>query len=197
MGCGSRAGKMEMHSAGKPYVEQDLCIGCGACARICAHDAPHITDGKSSIDHNKCVGCGRCVGVCPVDAVQPASDESFDILSAKIAEYAKAVVDGRPSFHITIANAISPNCDCHGENDVPIVPDIGMFASFDPVALDQACIDAVNRQKRLPNTFIDDHGDPSIADVFTAAHPTTNWRASIEHGRKIGLGTDEYELIRI
>jgi uncharacterized Fe-S center protein len=197
MGCGSRAGKMAMHSAGKPTVDQDLCVGCGSCQKICAHDAPILEDGVMHIDHDRCVGCGRCIGVCPVDAVLPAQDEAFDILNAKIAEYTKAVVDGRPQFHITLVNAVSPNCDCHGENDAPVVPDIGMFASFDPVAIDQACIDAVNAAPRLNNTWIDDHGDPSIEDTFTAIHPVTNWHSQIDHAVKIGLGTDQYELIRI
>ncbi|MFR3031907.1 MAG: DUF362 domain-containing protein, partial [Blautia sp.] len=83
MGCGSRAGKMEMHSAGKPHVNQDLCIGCKKCAMICAHDAPEFTDKKAYINHDKCVGCGRCLGVCPKDAICPASDESNDILNCK------------------------------------------------------------------------------------------------------------------
>ena len=83
MGCGSRAGKMEQHSAGKPHVNQENCIGCRQCTKICAHDAITITDRKASIDHNKCVGCGRCIGVCPRDAVEPASDESNDILNKK------------------------------------------------------------------------------------------------------------------
>ena len=64
MGCGSRAGKMEMHSAGKPHVLTDLCIGCHMCEKICAHDAPQFKDKKAYIDHDKCVGCGRCIGVC-------------------------------------------------------------------------------------------------------------------------------------
>ena len=85
MGCGSRAGKMEMHSAGKPSVNADACVGCGACTRICAHGAAVVTDRKASIDHNKCVGCGRCIGVCPKDAVEAASDEANDILNCKIA----------------------------------------------------------------------------------------------------------------
>ena len=62
MGCGSRAGKMEMHSAGKPRVSLRKCIGCGQCTKVCAHDAISITDKKAAIDHNKCVGCGRCIG---------------------------------------------------------------------------------------------------------------------------------------
>ncbi|MFW5632971.1 MAG: DUF362 domain-containing protein, partial [Acetivibrio ethanolgignens] len=139
MGCGSRAGKMEMHSAGKPYVEQEPCIGCGRCIKICAHDAPSITDRKASIDHDKCVGCGRCIGICPKDAVESASDESNDILNCKIAEYSMAVCDGRPNFHISLVIDVSPQCDCHAENDAAIIPNVGMFASFDPVALDVAC----------------------------------------------------------
>lgn len=125
MGCGSRAGKMEMHSAGKPHVDQDLCIGCHRCEKICAHGAPVFTDGKASIDHDKCVGCGRCIGVCPKDAVLAASDESNDILNCKIAEYSKAVLDGRPHFHISLVIDVSPYCDCHAENDAAIVPDVG------------------------------------------------------------------------
>ena len=144
MGCGSRAGKMEMHSAGKPHVSERKCIGCGQCTKVCAHDAITIADKKASIDHNKCVGCGRCIGVCPMDAVKPASDESNDIMNCKMAEYTKAVIEGRPNFHISLVMDVSPYCDCHGENDAPIVPDVGMFASFDPVALDKACADAVN-----------------------------------------------------
>mgnify|MGYP003296762114 CR=1 FL=1 len=86
MGCGSRAGKMEMHSAGKPYVHAEKCVGCGACVRICAHDAPKVTNGKAAIDHAKCVGCGRCIGVCPTDAVTAPNDESNHILNKKIVE---------------------------------------------------------------------------------------------------------------
>lgn len=196
MGCGSRAGKMEMHSAGKPSVDQKLCIGCGMCSRICAHEAAVVTDKKASIDHNKCVGCGRCIGVCPQDAVLPASDESNDILNCKIAEYSKAVISGRPHFHISLVVDVSPYCDCHAENDVPIVPDVGMFASFDPVALDVACADAVNKQPPIPGSMLDtsEHKD---CDHFHAVSPTTNWKSCIDHAVKIGLGNRDYELIEV
>lgn len=196
MGCGSRAGKMEMHSAGKPSVDQEPCIGCGRCVQICAHDAPSITDGKASIDHDKCVGCGRCIGVCPMDAVGAAGDESNDILNKKIAEYSLAVVQGRPHFHISLVIDISPNCDCHAENDIPIVPDVGMFASFDPVALDMACADAVNKQPVMHGSQLD-HMPHVHHDHFIDSAPTTNWKLAIEHAEKIGLGTSQYELIEI
>ncbi len=205
MGCGSRAGKMEMHSAGKPHVNQEACIGCGSCKKRCAHDAIAIENGKSFIDHAKCVGCGSCIGACPVDAVEPASDESNDILNKKIAEYSWAVLHGRPQFHISLAVDISPYCDCHPENDIPMVPDIGMFASFDPVALDLACAEAVNSQPAVPGSVLarreDAHGGDAhgggARDHFTDVHPTTDWNILIDHAVKMGLGSRDYDLIKI
>ena len=191
MGCGSRAGKMEMHSAGKPYVDADTCIACGECQQNCAHDAITITEA-AQIDHTKCVGCGRCLGVCPTNAVNPASDESNDVLNYKIAEYTKAAINGRPSFHISLVIDVSPNCDCHSENDAPIVPDIGMFASFDPVALDVACADAVNGAPMTHHYHREEE-----SDHFDSVHPTTNWCTAVEHAEKLGIGTQEYDLIRI
>lgn len=198
MGCGSRAGKMEQHNAGKPHVAQKHCIGCGQCRKICAHGAPIITDGKAVIDHDRCVGCGRCIAVCPKNAVQINWDETTINLNRKIAEYTKAVVDGRPCFHISLVIDVSPNCDCRPENDMAIVPNVGMFASFDPVALDMACVDAVNAQTPLRGSAADDaHAKAHVHDHFQRLHPDTNWRSCLEHGEKIGIGTREYELIKI
>ncbi len=198
MGCGSRAGKMEQHNAGKPHVAEKYCIGCGQCRRICAHGAPIIENGKAHIDHDKCVGCGRCIAVCPKDAVQINWDESTTNLNYKIAEYTKAVVDGRPCFHISLVIDVSPTCDCRPENDMAIVPNVGMFASFDPVALDMACVDAVNAQTPLRGSAADDaHAKAHVHDHFQRLHPDTNWRSCLEHGEKIGIGTRDYELVKI
>ncbi len=196
MGCGSRAGKMEMHSAGKPTVDHEACIGCGVCRKNCAHEAITITDKKATIDHDKCVGCGRCLGLCPMDAVCDAGDETNDILACKIAEYTKAVLQDRPHFHISFVMDVSPNCDCHGFNDAPIIPDVGIFASFDPVALDKACVDAVNAQKPVKNSKLGE-AELDLGDHFRSVHPTTNGIVAMEHGQKIGLGTMEYELVKI
>ena len=198
MGCGSRAGKMEQHNAGKPHVAEKHCIGCGQCRKICAHGAPIIENGKAHIDHDKCVGCGRCIAVCPKNAVQINWDETTINLNRKIAEYTKAVVDGRPCFHISLVIDVSPNCDCRPENDMAIVPNVGMFASFAPVALDMACVDAVNAQTPLRGSAADDaHAKAHVHDHFQRLHPDTNWRSCLEHGEKIGIGTREYELIKI
>ncbi|MDL2260365.1 DUF362 domain-containing protein [Deltaproteobacteria bacterium OttesenSCG-928-K17] len=196
MGCGSRAGKMIMHNAGKPEVDPETCVGCRVCAKYCAHEAISFSDKKASIDHQRCVGCGRCLGACNYHAIGNPNSCANDDLNFKMAEYAKAVVDGRPHFHISIVNQVSPYCDCHGENDAPVVPDLGMFASFDPVALDMACIEAVNAAPGLMNSVLAERA-PGQSDHFTNIHPATDWRGQINHAEKIGLGQSGYELIKV
>ena len=196
MGSGSRRGKMEMHAAGKPNVIPEKCISCHRCEKICAHGAPTFTSGKCVIDHDKCVGCGRCIGICPKDAIVEGTSNSNDILNCRMMEYAKAVLQDRPSFHISIAVDISPNCDCHGENDAPIVPNVGIFASFDPVALDQAAADAVNKMPVNPGTMLSD-AEHTHHDHFSDVHPDTNWKQGLEYAESIGLGTREYNLIEV
>ena len=117
-------------------------------------------------------------------------------LNRKIAEYSKAVVDGRPCFHISLVIDVSPNCDCHAENAAAIVPNVGMFASFDPVALDMACVDAVNAQPVMRGSAADG-GDAHDHDHFHRIHPETDWMSCLEHAEKIGIGTRAYELIKI
>ena len=203
MGCGSRAGKMEMHSEGKPRVRSNACVGCGACVKICAHSAITVTNKKAQIDHSRCVGCGRCIGACHFNAIGAAWDESNDVLNKKIAEYTWAVLNDRPHFHISLVVDVAPFCDCHAENDVPIIPDIGMFASFDPVALDMACADMANQAPVIADSYLAEQlqhqakGSGNEQDHFCAAHPETNWLVCVEHAEKIGIGTKQYELIEI
>lgn len=200
MGCGSRAGKMEQHNSGKPRVSEKWCRGCQLCARQCGQDAiSYGEDRKAFIDWDKCVGCGRCIGACNFDAIRATNSSANADLNRKMAEYAKAVVYGRPAFYINIVMDISPNCDCHAENDAPILPDVGMFCSFDPVALDQACADACLRQTPIRNSQLGDNmaapGFCDHYDHFTNSTPESEWRTCLEHAAKIGLGSRAYELV--
>ena len=202
MGCGSRAGKMEQHKSGKPTVDQALCRGCGLCAKLCAQAAiSYDSARKASIDHDRCVGCGRCIGVCNFDAIANHNDSANDDLCIKMAEYTKAVLAGRPHFHINLVIDVSPYCDCHAENDLPILPDVGMFASFDPVALDQACVDACNRAEPIPGSRLTDlcsaAGFHDRHDHFHNSMPETNWETTLAHAEKIGIGSRQYELITV
>ena len=202
MGCGSRAGKMEQHRSGKPSVDTEKCKKCHICNKNCAHGAISFDEeGKAHIDHTKCVGCGRCLGACNFDAIFNNNSHANELLNKKMAEYSKAVLDGRPNFHINLVLDVSPYCDCHAENDVPILPDIGMFASFDPVALDQACADACNAQTPIPGSLLDDkiHSKDfeDHHDHFKNTTPQSEWKSCLEHAEKIGIGTREYEIIKV
>ena len=201
MGGGSRAGKMQQHNDGKPAVDPDLCRTCRRCAKECGSDAISYDSGKAVIDQEKCKGCGRCIGACAFDAISTAFDSANEVLGCKMAEYTAAIAAGKPVFYISLIMDVSPNCDCHGENDAPILPDLGMLASFDPVALDQACADLCIAADPLPNSQLSDnlakpdwhhHHDP-----FRDSNPNTRWRECLAHGEKIGLGTRDYELIRM
>ena len=201
MGCGSRAGKKEQHASGKPKINQKKCRGCTRCQKECANNGLVFDQQirKMRVDEAHCVGCGRCLGACNFDAIYFTNDNAQAALNCRMAEYTKAVVDGRPQFHISLIVDVSPNCDCHGENDVPILPNIGMFVSTDPLALDQACVDACMAAEPMPGSQLAKHlADPEFHDHhdhFINSTPESEWRSCLEHAEKIGLGTREYELI--
>ena len=203
MGCGSRAGKCEQHNNGQPQIDSALCRGCKRCQRECANQGLVFDEAakKMTVDLDHCVGCGRCLGACNFDAISFASGNAVKVLNCRMAEYTKAVVDGRPQFHISLVVDVSPNCDCHGENDVPILPNLGMFASFDPLALDQACVDACLAAAPMPGSQLAKNlASPDFHDRhdhFTNSTPESEWRSCLEHAEKIGVGSRAYELIEL
>lgn len=202
MGCGSRAGKTEQHSSGQPTINEELCRGCKKCMAQCANNGLVYNPDtrKMSVNKTNCVGCGRCLGACNFDAISFENYHANKLLNCKMAEYAKAVVDGRPQFHISLIVDVSPNCDCHSENDVPILPNIGMFVSQDPLALDQACVDACQAATPMPGSQLYEHihapGFCDKHDHFRNSTPESEWQSCLEHAEKIGLGSRKYELIK-
>lgn len=203
MGCGSRAGKKDQHSNGKPTIDPEVCRGCKRCMRECANQGLEFdeTTKKMQVNAENCLGCGRCLGACNFDAIRFVTDAATKELNCRMAEYAKAVVDGRPNFHISLIVDVSPYCDCHGENDAPILPNVGMLASFDPLALDQACADLCLKQQPLPNSVLSDNmkkeGFCDRHDHFENTTVDSEYKSCLEHGEEIGLGSREYELIEM
>ncbi|KLO21657.1 4Fe-4S ferredoxin [Marinitoga sp. 1197] len=198
MGCASRGGKLELHSTSQPKIVDKNCVGCGICVKNCAYDAIHLNEKKIAyIDYDKCVGCGQCIAVCQYNAAQVVWNESSEIMNKKIAEYTYAIVKDKPAFYINFIMNVSPDCDCWSNNDYPIVPDIGIAASFDPVALDMASVDLVKNAPALPGSKIYNSHDFVGEDKFKFVHPNADWEAGLNHAQQIGLGNKEYELIEI
>jgi uncharacterized Fe-S center protein len=201
MGCASVGGKLELHSTSKPKIVEDKCTACKICEKNCAHDAIKVgADKIAHIDYKKCVGCGQCVAVCQYDSAVVVWNGASEDGAKKIAEYSYAVVKDKPAFHINFIMNVSPDCDCWGHNDYPLVPDIGITASFDPVALDQASADLVIKAPALAGSRIcqnHEHGDLAGEDKFKLTHPNTFWQAGLKHAESIGLGKRNYEFIAI
>ena len=204
MGCGSRRGKKEQHSQAKASIDPNKCRGCRRCQRECANSALIYDEAakKMTVNLDNCVGCGRCLGACNWDAIAfRGNGNAPRDLNLRMSEYAKAVIDGRPNFHISLIVDVSPNCDCHCENDAPILPDIGMFASFDPLALDQACVDMCMKAEPMPDSQLGDNiRSPHFHDHhdhFLNSNPNVDYKTCLEHAAEIGLGTREYELIKV
>ncbi|RYD06444.1 4Fe-4S ferredoxin [Desulforamulus aquiferis] len=198
MGLGSRSGKQMMHSDVRPSIDLEKCTGCSKCHKWCPGEAIAAGEGnKSYILEEHCIGCGECTVSCPFGAIAVNWKTEPDVIQEKIAEYTFGVLkqfSGKCGF-ITFVNNISPECDCCGWNDAPIVRDIGILASLDPVALDQACIDLINQEHGLPGSRLE--GQPGGSDKFKALWPHVNWQRGLEYAETIGLGTREYELIKI
>lgn len=202
MGCASIGGKMELHSTSSPVIAAENCTGCKVCVKNCAQHAITMgADNIAVIDYEKCVGCGQCVAVCQYSAAQAVWNNASELSNKKIAEYSLAILKDKPNFHISFIISVSPDCDCWGFNDYPLVPDIGIAASFDPVALDQACADMVinaplNTGSRIHKGELS-HDHFCGKDKFALSHPNVHWEAGLAHAEKIGLGSRQYELITV
>ncbi|MGB4338608.1 MAG: DUF362 domain-containing protein [Bacillota bacterium] len=198
MGCACRQGKQVQHSEVKPRVKAERCIACRRCVRVCPAKAITIVDGKARIDHAACIGCAECVVACRNKAIRPNWDEGAPgNLQRRMAEYALGAVAGKEGKcgYVNVAIRISPNCDCNPVNDVPVVPDIGIMASLDPVAIDAACADMVLAAAGAPGSAC--HHVRENQDKFRAVYRNADWRIQLEHAEAIGLGTREYRLVQL
>ncbi len=181
MGCASRAGKLDMHALMRPQVDQALCTACRRCAKSCQAGA--ITFNPKATISEACVGCARCIGVCPAEAIDHDWRQSSENVQKKMVEYARALVGvfDRPIIYLNILAAISPDCDCFGGNDAPVVPDLGFLAATDPVAADKAAYDM---------TVAAAGGK----DPFKRRYPQIDPGPLFAHGEMLGLGSTGYRL---
>lgn len=180
MGCGTRAGKYAMHDKLKPRIAVDKCIGCGQCLKWCSAHVLSLRDRRIIIDKGRCVGCGECILSCPQNVFSIPWDETTGGVQERIVEYAYGVLKGKRSFGITFVNHITKFCDCYPSQDKPLLDNLGVLASADPVALDQAGADLVNKA----------YGGDFWRHIF----PDIDWTAQLAYAEKLGLGKRQYEL---
>jgi len=198
MGCASRRGKMVQHADVSPKITRKKCVGCGECVEHCSQSAIALQEEKAVIDSKKCIGCGECILICSNKAIDVRWNEDMVLFQKKMVEYALAALHGKKGkvAFLNFLTQISPACDCYGHSDAPIVHDLGIMASVDPVAIDQASVDMVNRQKALEGTSLAANKN-SGEDKFGALYPKVDWGIQLVHGEKIGLGSRQYELVTI
>lgn len=198
MGCASRRGKLAQHSGVSPKVNIEKCIGCGDCEDHCSQHAISVTDEKAGIDQKKCIGCGECVLICPNSAIEIQWEKAIPVFLENMAEYTAGVMKGKEKklLNVNFITDVSPACDCYGHNDAPIVRNIGVLASADPVAIDQASADLVNAEAAIPGSCLETNMNPG-EDKFTGIYPKVDWKIQLAYGEQLGLGSREYELVKI
>jgi uncharacterized Fe-S center protein len=207
MGCASREGKLNQHSNISPKVKGKHCKGCELCLSWCPQGAisirPPLPEDKNIhdiafIDPEKCIGCGECIFSCPTGSIQVQWNETIPIFQKKMVEHAYGAVQKKKGrvLYLNFLTQISPACDCYGYSDTPIVNDIGILSSEDPVAIDQASVDLVNGEVGNRSSNLSKNWEPG-QDKFRAVYPEVDWNIQLAYGEEIGLGTREYELIKI
>jgi hypothetical protein len=177
MGLAAKGGKLDMHSLTKPSVKKNKCKKCETCLNVCPADAIVITENGSVIGKS-CTGCASCVEICPEGAIRIDWNEGSESTQKKMAEYAWAILQNRLCLHFNFALKITPNCDCMNVTEKPIMPDIGVFASYDPVACDMAVWE---RTKNHINNL----------------YPELNPELLMDCSEKLGLGKKTYQLIKV
>lgn len=183
MGCASRAGKMQQHCSLSPNIKYENCKMCGACFNICPVNAIKKKEDRYVIDEEECIGCAQCINVCRFDGIKIVWDEDSTQFQYRMVEYTYGALENKDSFFITFASFITKDCDCLNKAQNRVTKDIGILASFDPVALDKAGIDLVNEQEGK--------------DLFRQLWPGIDYNIQLRYAQEIGLGKMEYELVEV
>jgi uncharacterized Fe-S center protein len=197
MGCASAQGKKDQHTA-RPVSDKEFCTGCGTCLKHCPADAIKLNEKKAEIDPDLCIGCGECMIHCPEKAINLDWSAEIPEFTERLTEHAYGAYSIFPKKigFINFVINVTPDCDCLPWSDVPIVEDIGILASKDPVALDKACYDLVNQKRGKENSALTCNHAPG-EDKFKAIYEGLLPEIQFNYGTEIGMGNKEYKLIKL
>ncbi|MBU0970886.1 MAG: DUF362 domain-containing protein [Proteobacteria bacterium] len=198
MGCASRRGKLDQHSNVSPKIKRKTCIGCAQCIEHCPGGAIYLEGKKAFINKDLCIGCAECIVRCPTQSININWNQSVPVFLEKMMEYTAGVLKNKTgkALFVNFITDIVPKCDCLPYSESPICSDIGVVASCDPVAIDQASADLVNGQMALPGSLLTTNMNPG-EDKFKGLYPYVDWEHQLDYAEKIGLGTRQYTLRRI
>ena len=200
MGCASRRGKLAQHSTVAPKIIKKKCVGCGECVGHCSQHALSLNEDKEKavLDPKKCIGCGECILICPESAIEIEWNQAIPVFLENMVEYTMGVLKGKEdkTLFVNFITNVSPACDCYPMNDAPIVRDIGIVASKDPIAIDQASVDLVNQEHALPESCLTTNTAPG-EDKFRGVYPKVDWAIQLDYAESLGLGRRKYSLIKI
>ncbi len=198
MGSASRRGKLDQHSTVSPKIKRKTCIGCGHCADHCPGEAIYLKEKKAYLNKENCIGCAECIVRCPTESVKINWNQTVPVFLEKMMEYTLGVLKNKQgkTLFINFINNVSPKCDCLSYTESPIVNDIGVVASKDPVAIDQASADLVNQAQGLAHTQLTSNLEPG-QDKFKGLYPSVDWEHQLAYAEQIGLGTRQYNLIKL
>jgi uncharacterized Fe-S center protein len=184
MGCCSRKGKLRQHHGQHPRIAEDRCTACGTCADWCPSDAIAVTEA-ARIDESKCIGCGECIAVCRDDAVTFGWGIMGRELQERVVEHAAAIVRSKPGrvAYVTVAQNITKDCDCLGLEQPPLLDDIGILGSTDPVAIDAAVLRLVRER--------------AGRSLESMSYPRLDASEQIRYAVELGLGQSEPELVLV
>lgn len=186
MGLASRMGKMRQHSALKPAVLPDKCRFCGKCIQWCPEGVITEKDGKAFINDERCIGCGECLAVCNFGSVKFDWDANPTYLQQSMAEHAYGSVKSKLENKVLFINVLvdmTKDCDCASKRQEKLIPDVGILASSDPVAVDMATLDLTAKANGKHLTAL--------------AYPEHDPMVQLRHAAKAGMGSLEYELVTL
>lgn len=182
MGMATPDGKRAMHKNDFPVVNPNACVSCAACVKDCPAGA--ISLDPLTIDYKKCIGCGKCISTCPHGAIQaPDDEEKTKRFLEGLVEYAKPVIEAKNNIYFNIVINISPTCDCGSHPEKPFVPNIGILASTDIVAIEAAAHDLVDQADGSDDAFLRKN--------------SVSGKHQIEYAEQLGMGSRNYKLVNI
>jgi len=198
MGFVTTKTRIDLHCTvdAKPYWEKSRCKYCGICIKNCRSSAMSFDkDKKLIIDFHACVFCMRCVALCPHNALK-LETTNYEIFQRALALSARKVIEQVQGncCHINMITSVTPFCDCLGLSSQAIIPDVGITASFDIVALEKATLDLIDKQKYIEGTlpghlkFLKDQGH--IFERIWGKDPYVQ----VKEAARLGLGSLKYAI---